>query len=107
MADIYKVTFALQAEEQLDQLYTYIANDSGEDRADAYINGIVTHCRSLASFPERGTKRDDIRPNLRIMGHKRSATIAFSINYDRQSVTILGVFYKGRNFEISLDDETD
>ncbi len=101
----YKVVFAPRAEEQLDHLYMYIALSSGETRADHYVGSIVTQCLSLATFPERGTKRDDIRPNLRTMGYNRSATIAFSINHSIATVTILGVFYDGQNYEAAFDED--
>jgi toxin ParE1/3/4 len=101
----YTVVFAEDAQQQLDRLYAYIAKESGDVRADAYIEGIVARCLSLATFPERGTKRDDIRPNLRTMGHERSATIAFSIDRATQAVTIIGVFYGGRNMDAFLGND--
>jgi toxin ParE1/3/4 len=76
----YTVIFAPRAERQLHSLYAYIATHGGEQRADNYVSRIVTECLSLATFPERGTQRDDVRPNLRIMGFARRVTIAFSIN---------------------------
>jgi toxin ParE1/3/4 len=41
--------------------------------------------------------RDDIRPGLRIVGFERRVTIAFSVDDGR--VTILRVFYGGRDWE--------
>lgn len=49
------------------------------------------------TFPERGTRRDDVRPNLRTIGCKRRATIAFSI--EQETVVVHGVYYGGQNFE--------
>jgi plasmid stabilization system protein ParE len=59
----YTVVFTPRAERQLDALYARIADDSGEARTDNYIDRIVADCLSLAAFPERGTKRDDILPH--------------------------------------------
>ena len=101
----YAVAFAPRAIEQLDDLYADIAGKSGANDADRYIDGIVTRCRSLSAFPERGTKRDDIRPNLRTFGHKRTSTIAFSVDHARLAVTIVGVFYGGQDFEMSIIEE--
>jgi plasmid stabilization system protein ParE len=61
----YTVNFTPRAERQLNALYMRIADDNGEARADNYVERIVADCLSLETFPERGTKRDDIRPNLR------------------------------------------
>jgi toxin ParE1/3/4 len=46
-------------------------------------------------FPERGTRRDDLRPGLRIVGYRRRVTIAFHVGDD--SVTIDRVLYGGRD----------
>ena len=101
----YTVVFMPRAERQLASLYAYIADDSGEARATSFVGGIIADCLSLATFPERGAKRDDIRPNLRTKGYARPVTIAFSANVTTTVVTIHGVFYGGRGFERLLRDD--
>lgn len=54
-------------------------------------------CESLGMLPERGHRRDDLRPGLRVVGFKRRVTIAFEIA--GQLVTILGIFYGGADYE--------
>ncbi len=103
----YTVIFTPRAERQLDSLYTYIADHSEEARADSFVSGIVAECLSLSAFPERGTKRDDIRPHLRTMGYARRVTIAFSTDAAARVVAIHGVFYGGRDFEQLLRDSDD
>jgi toxin ParE1/3/4 len=104
----YTVIFTPRAERHLESLYAYIATHGGEQRADNYVSRIVTECLSLATFPERGTQRDDVRPNLRIMGFARRVTIAFSINVTTSTVAIHGVFYGGQDFGSTLrDDDSD
>jgi len=61
-------------------------------------------CKSLSTFPDRGTKHDEIRPNLRTKGYTRRATIAFSVNDSTEIVVIHGVFYGGQDFEQLLRD---
>lgn len=102
----YTVIFTPRAERQLAKLYTDIADAGGEARAENYIGGIVTSCLSLATFPQRGTIREDIRPHLRLMGYARSATIAFSVDTANFRVAIHGVFYGGQDHERALR-ETD
>ncbi len=99
----YNVIFSPRAEQQLDDLYTYIADRGGEERAERYVNGIIGFCQSFSTFPERGTKRDDVRPNLRTIGYAKRVTIAFSVKPDR--VTIHGVFYGGQDFEAVMQEE--
>jgi toxin ParE1/3/4 len=100
----YTVIFTPRAERQLDKLFTYIADHSGESRADGFVSAIIADCLALSTFPERGTKRDDIRPNLRTKGYRRRVTIAFSVNTTTDIVAIHGVFYGGQDFERLLRD---
>ncbi len=100
----YAVIFTPRAERQLAKLYTYVADQSGEARAENFVGGIVANCLSLSTFPERGTKREDIRPNMRIKGYARSVTVAFSVNAATNVVVIHGAFYGGQDFERLLRD---
>ena len=47
--------------------------------------------------PARGTLRDDIRPDLRIVGFERRLTLAFMVEEER--VVFLRVFSGGQNWE--------
>ncbi|MPZ34378.1 MAG: type II toxin-antitoxin system RelE/ParE family toxin [Rhodospirillales bacterium] len=91
------------ATRQLQDLYEYVARASGPERADAFVGSIFDYCDRLANSPYRGTKRDDLRPGLRIVGLKRQVTIAFSVTDG--AVEVLGVFYRGRSFESVLRDK--
>ena len=71
----YTVIFTPRAERQLNALYVRIADDKGPATADNYIGGIVADCKSLSTFPDRGTKHDEIRPNLRTKGYAKRVTI--------------------------------
>jgi plasmid stabilization system protein ParE len=48
-------------------------------------------------FPQRGARRDDLRPGLRSTGFRRRVTIAFHLNAG--TVVIDRVFYGGRDVE--------
>ncbi|MBB4479988.1 plasmid stabilization system protein ParE [Rhizobium etli] len=56
---------------------------------------VITFIEALATFPERGTVREGRIPGLRIIGYRRSVSVAFSVRGD--DVIILGVFARGRN----------
>jgi toxin ParE1/3/4 len=60
----YTVIFTPRAKANLPVFIAHIADRSGEARAESFTGRIVANCQSLATFPERGGKRDDIRPNL-------------------------------------------
>ncbi|HKI13455.1 MAG TPA: type II toxin-antitoxin system RelE/ParE family toxin [Roseiarcus sp.] len=100
----YQVVFTPRAERQLSELYSFIVENGSETTAEAFVGGIVGDCLSLATFPERGTRRDDIRPSLRVKGYKRRVSIAFSVDAAAGVVVIHGVFYGGQDFESLLGD---
>jgi len=100
----YNVIFTPEAERQLDALYKYIADNGSVSRADSYVAKIVDDCLSLSLFPERGVKRSDIRPNLRVKNYAKRVLIAFSVDKKNDIVAIHGIFYGGQNFESLLRD---
>lgn len=96
----FKAGFRPLAEADLFGLYRYIAEDAGHEVAGAYIDRIEAACMALETFPERGTRRDDIRPGLRTMGFERRATIVFQVK--KAEVTIVRIFYGGQDYERAL-----
>jgi toxin ParE1/3/4 len=95
--------FSPEAEEQLAALYSYIAAAASPEIAVRYTEAIVTYCEGLRAFPHRGTRRDDVRPGLRITNYRKRAVIAFSV--DAEQVSIIGVFYGGQDYEAILDED--
>ena len=93
----YHVIFAPEARGDLFAIYDWIASAAAPDTALSYIERIETYCLGFTHAAERGTRRDDIRPGMRVVGFERRVTIAFSIKEER--VTILRIFYGGRNWE--------
>src|SRR5687768_4624241 len=91
------VRFRPQARADLFALYDFVATESGDVVAGAYITRIEAACLSLATFPQRGARRDDLAPGLRTIGFERRALIAFGVK--GSSVTIMRILYGGRDFE--------
>lgn len=56
---------------------------------------IEAFCRRLDLASERGQRRDDVRPGLRITGFERRVTVAFRVG--DSDVTILPLFYGGQD----------
>ncbi len=98
-----RVVFRPAAEADLFALYRYIVEASGASRAGAYLTRIEQACMGLATFPERGTRRDDLAPGLRTIGFERRVTIAFRM-LDRV-VEIVAIAYAGRDFEGEVREE--
>jgi plasmid stabilization system protein ParE len=101
----YRVVFTPEAQEQLAELYRYIAAAASPNIAARYTDAIVGYCESLCVFPHRGTQRDDVRPGLRVTNYKKRAVIAFDV--DAEQVSIIGVFYGGQDFENILQEDAE
>ncbi len=69
------------------------------EMAWVYIEKLRSKCQALQTAPFRGQKRDDLRENPRIISIEKMAVAAFEVNEDKHSVTILNIFYGGRDYE--------
>jgi toxin ParE1/3/4 len=98
------VVFSPRAREQLIALDEYIALAASPDIAARYTDAVADFCLSLATFPVRGIKRDDLRHGLRITNYRKRTVIAFALETDAPRITILGIFHGGQNYEIALQD---
>ena len=98
-----RIVFSPEAETQLLDIFQYIAEAASPETAERFTASVVDFCEALQLFPERGTRRDDLRPGLRTVGFKRSVTIAFFVG--AETVTIIGVFYGGQDVEAVLSRE--
>ena len=101
----HEVAFAPEALADLFALYDTIAADGGAVRAHSYTDRVVATCRNLATFPERGTRRDDLRPGLRTTTYRRRVTIAYHIT--ETHVIIDRIFYGGRNLPALFSEGDD
>ena len=96
-----QVIFTPEARGDLFELYDWIAANAGASVAISYVERIEAYCLGFDIVSERGHRRDDISPGLRIVGFERRVTIAFAVDDD--SVTILRMFYGGRDWETEFD----
>jgi len=88
------VVFASQARVDLIQLHDWIAERAGTVVAKTYLDRLEVYCQGFEIAAERGHRRDDIRPGLRIVGSERRITIAFVV--EPEQVIILRLYYGGR-----------
>ncbi len=103
----FSVVFTPEAEEHLLALHRYIATHGSPAVAARYTEAIVVYCEGLSTFPNRGTRRDDVRAGLRVTNYKRRAVIAFEVDEVAAQVVILGMFYGGRDYETALAGDPD
>lgn len=99
----HKLVFRPRAAEDLRTTYVHIAEEAGHDRAGDYLERIEKACRTLQTFPERGTVRDQILPGLRVIGFERSASIAFRVIGD--TVEVLRVLRRGQDIPSNFVDD--
>ena len=85
------------------ELLDFLVPSAGEVAARSYVDRLIGYCAGFSTFPERGTRRDDISPGLRTVGYRRQATIAFRVEADR--VIILRILYGGRDLARLLEEE--
>jgi toxin ParE1/3/4 len=84
-------------------IYDRIAAEASQTVALAYIQRLEAWLAGFDVGGERGTRRDDIRSGLRMIGFERRVTAAFAVS-DTQ-VTILRLFYGGQDWGASLAEE--
>lgn len=96
----YSVVFTPEAEDELVELYRYIANDASPAIAEKFTSAIVEFCEGLGNFPHRSVRRDDIRPGLFVTQYRSRVVIAYTVDDD--AVVVIGMFYGGRDYESFL-----
>jgi plasmid stabilization system protein ParE len=93
----YRVAFAPEVRDKLDELEARITAAGAPATAARYIDAIVDFCESLATFPWRGVPRDDLLPGLRMTHYRKRTVIAYQVN--GRTVSIVGLYYGGQNYE--------
>ena len=68
---------------------------------------MIETCEGLALFPLRCVSREDIRPGLRFTHHRGRTVIAYAVDSESRTVSILGVLYGGQDFERALAEGGD
>jgi len=91
----YQLRLHELAEAELDAIFDTLNREAGPITAGQYVGGLYDLINGLTTFPERGTVRPGPVPGLRIIGFRRSASLAFTV--EAHHITILGVFWRGQN----------
>lgn len=95
------VVLSPEASDDLDSLYDWIADRASPPVALAWIERLESHILGFDVASERGTRRDDIRPGLRVTGYERRVSIAFHVT--ETHVVILRVLYGGQDWTEAIE----
>lgn len=98
-----QVVYSPAARSDLLRLLNWLAEVASPEIAIGYVEQIEDFADRLAFAAERGTRRDDVRPGLRIVSYRRRVLLAFEVA--ESTVTVLRVFYGGQNWEGAWDED--
>lgn len=98
----YKVNLSRETYKQLDSLEQWIEQEAGGAIARRYRQAIVAHCRTLADYPYRGRRRDDVKAGMRSIVFRGSVTIGYVVVGDM--VQIVAIAGRGRDIQRAMQD---
>lgn len=97
------VVFSPDALRDIIDMQRYFSAAGSPQSANRYVDSVVHACPDLVNFPYRGAQRNIESPGLRFLHHQKRCTIAYEVN-DDASLTIVGVFYGGRDYSHLLQE---
>lgn len=99
-----KIHFTPEAEQHLQGIDDWVAENSSADAARRAVEAILDHIDFILEFPHAGRARDDIRRGLRTTTHKKRTLIAYEVDESsaEMAVNILAIFAGSQNWEHSL-----
>ena len=99
-----RVVLGRRALDDLRELGAWIAARANDEVAQRYLNRLRSYCQRFDAFPERGARRDDLKPGVRTVGFERRVTVVFAVF--ESGVVILRLLYGGRDVEASFQEES-
>lgn len=99
----YAVVILPEAEDQLYDLYTYIADKADEQTAVDFVERVRVFCHQLDGFPSRGTRIDDLMPGGRVVSYRKRTQVVFRVLEDEALVEIAGIFHGSQDWEGRLE----
>ncbi len=97
------VSLRPQAEEDLAEIWAYIAEDSPA-QADAFISKIDRQFRSLARHPFMGRHRPELLPDLRSFPLERYVIFYFP---NKGGIEVVRVLHGARDLQSLLEEESE
>jgi toxin ParE1/3/4 len=98
----HRIVWRQAAQDDLDNLYDWIADQAGNETAYNYTSRIKAHVDKLADLPGWGAPREELGPGVRTIAYRRRTVIAYLAS--GESVEILSIFHGGRAVVGSFDE---
>lgn len=98
MSKTFRVVWRQTATDDLYRLYDWIADRADPDTAFAYTSAIEAHAADLATYPNRGTPRDDIASGVRTLNFRGRTVIAYQVG---EVVEVLRIFHAGQELGLA------
>jgi toxin ParE1/3/4 len=95
----YEVTIRLEAEQDLADIYDYIA-ERNPIAAMRFVDGIRELAMSLVEMPRRGKPLRDFGPDTRMLVFRGRAIVVYRVL--GETVDVTRVFYGGRDYQSIL-----
>jgi plasmid stabilization system protein ParE len=95
----YELTFHPEAIDDLDRIDVYISDYAGEAAALRRVSELKNIIDQLAMFPNMGLPRPSVLPNLRLLPHKSTAVICFTVDDHARILKIICVAYAGQDWQ--------
>lgn len=84
-----------KADEDLDEIYVYSAQNFGEARADKYFLGLCTCLQTLADNPRMGREAAELNPGL--LWHRHERHVIFYMGEDA-GIFVVRVLHEAMDF---------
>jgi toxin ParE1/3/4 len=98
----FSVHFDRGVAEDIEDIRNFVRLAASQAIADAFVERIVFYCEGLGTTPHRGAVRDEIAPGLRVVGWRKTVSIAFQVDESVGRVLVLGVLYRGRDVAAAM-----
>ncbi len=97
----HRIRWRQTAQDDLDNLYDWIADQAGGETAYEYTQQVKAHVEKLAGLPEWGAARHELGPGVRTIAYRRRTIIAYRV--DGNIVEVLCIFHGGRELRVAFD----
>ena len=102
----YRMIRHPEVEQDLEAILVLILDYAGPQIALRKLAEIEASIESLTDGPHRGTLRDEIHQDLRVIPTARKGAICFTVDDDAKEVLIIAVAYAGQEWARMIEDRS-